>query len=156
MAEQEDPGLLAIEVDADDYAETATGDTLTVPRTYQSEADFKAIKASYSAKIHGVPGHSPHDDFIAAVPALDRKNEEQASGATEKVKLGKKDAQLLGYAVGEMYFERRYGEVVELCERVKSRCEVDVKTGEALMRWKGRCREKMAAGALCTNLSPSS
>ena len=36
--------LLAIEVDADDYAETAAGDTPTVSRTYQSEADFQNIK----------------------------------------------------------------------------------------------------------------
>lgn len=143
MAEQEDSGLLAIEVDADDYAETAAGDTPTVPRTYQSEADFQAIRAKYSAKIDGAAGSSTYDDLISAVPVLAAGSEGQSNGAGGKVKMGKKEVQWLGYAVGEMYLERRYGEVVALCERVRARCEVDAKLGESLGRWEGRCRERM-------------
>lgn len=139
----EDPGLLAIEVDADDYAETAAGDTPTVPRTYQSEGDFQTIKAGYSAKIDGVEGRGTYEDLVAAVPVLGRGVDGDAvRNGTEKVKLGKKDVQLLGYAVGEMYFERRYEEVASLCEKVQGRCEVDAKTGEAMERWVGRCRER--------------
>lgn len=135
-----DSGLFAIEVDADDYAETAAGDAPTVPRTYQSEADFQRIKTAYAAKIDGVPGHSTHDDLLAAVPTLDTSS--RCSG--ERARLGKKDAQLLGYAVGELYFDRRYADVVALCERVREVCEVDGKTDEAMARWMGRCRAKMA------------
>lgn len=141
--DDEDPGLLAIQVDADDYAETAAGDTPTVPRTYQSEAEFQAIRAKYSAKTDGVEGRGTYEDLVAAVPML--RGEVSGDGARdgwERVKLGKKDAQLLGYAAGQMYLERRYREAAELCERVREQCEVDAKTGEALERWIGRCRER--------------
>lgn len=138
MTDPNDSGLLAIEVDADEYAETAAGDTPAVPRTYQSEADFQAIKPAYTAKMHGEPGGSTLDDLIKAVPAL-----RPGAGSGEKVKLSKKDAQLLGYAVGELYFNRRYGEVVALCGRVKEACEVDNKVDESLGRWVGRCMERM-------------
>ena len=140
----EDSGLLAIEVDADDYAETAAGDTPTVPRTYQSESDFQAIRGRYSAKIDGTDGRGTYEDLLATVPALCSRPEGQSNeDGAQKVKLGKKDAQLLGYAVGEMYFEGQYGQVVRLCESVRERCEVDEKMGEALERWVRRCRERM-------------
>lgn len=140
MAEDQpsDSGLFAIEVDADDYAETAAGDAPAVPRTYQSEADFQAIKSSYAAKIDGVSGRSTYDDLLAAVPALNG-----STGHGDQVKLTKKDAQLLGYAVGELYFDRRYAEVITLCDRVKAACEVDAKSEEAMERWVGRCRGRM-------------
>lgn len=134
-----DSGLFAIEVDADDYAETAAGDAPAVPRTYQSEADFQRIKTTYAAKIDGVPGRSTYDDLLAAVPVLDRSS----SWSGERARLGKKDAQLLGYAVGELYFDRRYADVVMLCERVREVCDVDAKTEEAMARWTERSCGKM-------------
>lgn len=140
MTEQSaiDPGLFAIEVDADDYAETAAEDAPAVPRTYQSEADFQAIKSSYSAKIDGRSGHSTYDDLITAVPEL-----APPSRVEDLVKLTKKDVQLLGYAVGELYFDRRYEDVVALCERVNQRCHLDSKLEENLQRWVQKCRQRM-------------
>lgn len=147
MAEHEDFGLLAIEVDADDYAETAAGDAPSVPRTYQSEADFQAIKATYLAKIDGDPSRSTYEELVKSVPVLNGNRggseSDGTNGQTEKVKLGKKDVQLLGYAVGELYFDRRYDEVVKLCERIKERCVVGAKMEQSLERWMGRCRERM-------------
>lgn len=143
MAEDLANGLFAIEVDADDYAETAAGDTPSVPRTFQSEADFQAQKASYTAKVDTGNNYA---EFLKAVPALSRATNgfvSTGNGDDAKIKLGKKDVQLLGYAVGEMYYDRRYGEVVELCEKVQGRCEVDGKLKSTLKRWIVRCRGKM-------------
>ena len=146
MAEAEtENGLLAIEVDADDYAETAAGDTPSVSRTYQSDADFTDIKATYQAKQDG---HSTYNDLVSAVPALGFDN---SHGINDHVigdggcrpKLSKKDLQLLGYAVGELYFDKEYSRVLELCERVRGKCEVDTRVSESLDKWERRCRERM-------------
>jgi hypothetical protein len=144
MADQED-GLLAIEVDADDYAETAAGDTPSVSRTYQSEPDFQAIKTSYAAKQDG---NNTYQDLIAAVPALKSNdalalNRSEQSTGHAKVRLGKKDLQLLGYAVGEMYFDKEYARILELCHRVRGRCDVDAKTVGSLDRLERRCRDRL-------------
>jgi hypothetical protein len=164
MAEQlTDDGLFAIEVDADDYAETAAGDAPSnVPRTYQSEADFQAQKASYTAKVQD--GNN-YEELLKAVPALRTgrlplKNGTNGSGASscsgdatngvdgvaQKTNLSKKDVQLLGYAAGELYYDRRYEELKELCGRVRERCEVDVKVEESLRRWSGRCEARLGVG----------
>ncbi|CAK3869145.1 Hypothetical predicted protein [Lecanosticta acicola] len=106
----DDGGLLAIDVDTDDYAETAAGDTpSTVDRTFQSEADFQKQKAGYTAKVQNGNNLA---ELYRAVPAL-----QEDSG--EKIRLGKKEVMLLGYAVGEMYYEREYGPILRLCERVE-------------------------------------
>lgn len=144
MADQED-GLLAIEVDADGYAKTAAGDTPSVSRTYQSEANFHAIKTSYAAKQDG---DNTYQDLIAAVPALKSNdtpalNRSEQSNGHAKVRLGKKDLHLLGYAVGEMYFDKEYLRILELCNRVRERCDVDAKTVENLDRWERRCRDRL-------------
>ena len=145
MAEQ-DNCLFAIEVDADDYAETAAGDTPAVSRTFQSEADFQAVKATYQAKVDG---GNTYRDLISAVPVLELSDVDEANGTGgtdlngPKVKLGKKDFQLLGYAVGEMYYDKQYGRILELCERVTARCEIDEKTAESLGRWERRCGERL-------------
>lgn len=147
--EPQDSGLFAIEVDADDYAEDAANDTPSVPRTYQSEAAFQAIKKNYTARIHGPTSADTStgtlEDLMNAVPSLqaagtDGKHREVADG---KVKLSKKDVQLLSYAVGELYYLRRYAEVIELCGRVRESCELDVKTEEAVGRWEKRAGERM-------------
>lgn len=144
MSDQDD-GLLAIEVDADNYAETAAGDAPSVSRTYQSEADFQAIKATYQAKQDG---RTTYQDLTSAVPVLEPNNRDDANGPEfsnghSKVHLSKKDFQLLGYAVGEMYYDKEYQRILELCERVRMRCEVDEKLGESLERWERRCRARM-------------
>ena len=147
MAEQEDGGLLAIEVNADDYVEAAAGDAPSVSRTYQSEEDFQVHKKNYTAKVDGC---NTHRDLIAAVPVLATDNGkttnyiEGANGESSKVKLSKKDFQLLGYAVGELYYDKRYDEILSLCDRVRDFCDVDDKTKESLDRWTERCRARLA------------
>lgn len=147
----DDNALFAIEVDADDYAEPAAGDTPTVSRTYQSEEAFQAIKESYSAKIDG--GKS-YENLIAAIPVLAEENDVSenaedvkhafANGGGSKMKLSKKDIQLLHYATGEMYYERNYTGLMSLCGRARRFCEVDAKLEDSLARWTRRCEDRLA------------
>ncbi|RMY49144.1 hypothetical protein D0865_07668 [Hortaea werneckii] len=162
MAEvhDDDNALLAIEVDVDDYADTAAADnpsssttatnqddaatTAPVSRTFQSESAYQAQKEAYRAKIDqgGLEA-----ELVGAVPALidhetlegRREGEVDAAG---KVKLSKKETQLLGYTVGELYFLKRFQEVIELCERVLAICEVDAKTRVGVEKWMQRCRAR--------------
>lgn len=127
MAEP-DNSLFAIEVDTDDYAETAAGDTPSVPRTYQSEADFAAIKASYTAKHDN---GNLYTELLQSVPELGR-----SSVASRK--LDKREQLLLGYVVGELYYDREYAEIGDLCERVKKSCQLDAKLAAKLERWMER------------------
>ena len=144
MAEEAN-GLSAIEVDADDYAEAAAGDAPAVPRTFQSEADFQAQRSSYSAKVDC--GNN-YEGLFVAVPVLtphagrDGDGSATVNGST-KVKLSKKDVQLLSYAVGEMYYARQYKQIIELCGRVREGCECDGKLAESVERWSRRCEERM-------------
>ena len=141
MADQ-DNSLFAIEVDADDYADAVAEDTPSVSRTYQSEKDFQDVKARYSAKIDG--GNS-YEDLIAAVPVLDQTASGLADGRNTfnaKTKLSKKHIQLLGYAVGELYYDKEFKRAIEQCQRVRSSCEVDRKTEDSLERWIVRCEER--------------
>lgn len=134
----DDGGLLAIDVDTDDYTETAAGDTPSVSRTFQSEHNFQAQKASYSAKID-IGNH--YAALLVAIPALT----DPQSHESERVRLSKRDVQLLGYAVGEMYYDGKYGEILELCGRVERRCVVEGKVAEALGRWRERVRARFEA-----------
>ena len=138
-------GLLAIEVNADDYAETAVGDAPIVSRTYQSEAAFQAQKATYTAKTDG---ENTYRDLIAAIPILG-SNSSGSPGCIfqngdSKVKLSKKGAQLLGYAVGELYYNKEYTKILDLCRRVNQSCEFDSRTAESLSRWTRRCHERLS------------
>lgn len=143
--QESDSGLLAIEVDADDDAETAAGDTPSVSRTYQSEESFQAIKTNYTAKHDG---GTTYQDLISAVPVLDFRNTPETQAAANgdevaKVKLSKRDFQLLGYAVGEMYLDKDYEGILHMCGRVREKCEVDAKVAESLERWERRCRGRI-------------
>lgn len=160
MAEaNDDNALFAIEVDVDDYAETAAADnpssaspsaaptnqndstTATNSRTYQSASAFQAQKAGYQAKIDqgGLEA-----ELVKAVPALSCPSlRDPVAAGGEKVRLSKKESQLLGYAVGEMYFSRRFGELVGLCERVLMGCELDVRTRAGVEKWMRRSRERL-------------
>ena len=145
MADPED-GLLAIEIDADDYAEAAATDAPPVSRTYQSEEEFLAHKANYSAKIDG---GNAYRDLIAAVPVLANKSEENtratiATNGHTRTRLSKKDIQLLGYAVGELYYDEQYHRILDLCERLRNFCDVDEKTRESLDRWSARSRDRLS------------
>ena len=144
MAPMESPedDLLAISVDTDDYAVAAAEDAPTVSRTYQSEEAFQAVKANYTAK-HDNGGN--YEALIEAVPVLRTAIAQgnNANSTLAKVKLSKKDAQLLGYAAGEMYYEREYAKLIALCTRVQDVCEIDERTRVAVERWTDRCHARM-------------
>lgn len=135
MAEA-DNSLFAIEVDTDDYAETAAGDTPSVPRTYQSEADFAAIKASYTAKQDKGDLYA---ELLQNVPEL---NDSVLAAGSDSRKLDKREQLLLGYVAGELYYDREYAEIRKLCERVREACLVDVKLGDNLARWMERAKAR--------------
>lgn len=146
MAEIDDD-LFAIEVDADDYARTAAADTGSVSRTHQSEAAFRAEKASYTAKIDGAPGNN-YQELLEAVPVLAQAGILDGADRSEnKVKLRKKDIQLLGYVVGELYYDHEFATIITLCARVRTVCDFDDKVEHSLDRWERRCRERMEESA---------
>ncbi|TKA70390.1 hypothetical protein B0A55_05613 [Friedmanniomyces simplex] len=134
--------LLAIEVDADDYAETAAHDTPAVSRTFQSEADFQAQKDAYSARIDLGDNYQR---LLEAVPFLkpDSSSTDRDTSEASLIRLGKKDGQLLAYAVGELYYDKRFRDIIQLSERVRLVCETDDKTAESLRRWTRRCEERL-------------
>ena len=101
-------------------------------------------KATYTAKIDG---GNTYRDLIQAVPVLERRNGDSENNALlanghSKVKLSKKNVQLLGYAIDELYYDKEYVRIVELCERVFRHCDVDEKTADSLRRWTKQSRER--------------
>ncbi|KAK5138404.1 hypothetical protein LTR08_003465 [Meristemomyces frigidus] len=141
-----DNGLFAIEVDADDYGETAAADAPPVPRTFQSETKFQAVKDAYNAKIDVGNNYKQLLDLVPLL-RLDQSPVDDglaAESSSTPVKLGKRDCQLLGYAVGELYYDREYAKAVELCERVTSVCQMDAKTLGSLQKWAKRCELRLA------------
>ncbi|KAF2209067.1 hypothetical protein CERZMDRAFT_100817 [Cercospora zeae-maydis SCOH1-5] len=144
--------------DDDEAAESAAGDrSSTVNRTFQSEEEFQKQKASYSAKIYS--GKGLLGELVERVPQLGKGNGEENSEKGKekgKIRLGKKEVQFLGYVVGEMYYDREYEGILELCGRVREKVmgvgegeggrerEREMKKlEESLGRWEGRCREKI-------------
>jgi len=138
MAESENP-LFDIGVDADDYAEAAAEDAPAVDRTYQSEADFLAVKAAYSARQDGGDLYS---ELLRAVPHL----AQDAAIADLKPKLDKRVQMLLGYAVGELYYDGDFAGVVRLCDRVLETCTVDKRLVPGLERSRERARGRVEGG----------
>ncbi|KAK4901869.1 hypothetical protein LTR27_001643 [Elasticomyces elasticus] len=134
--------LLSIEVDADDYADAAAQDAPAVSRTYQSEEAFRKI--AYTAINES--GNN-YERLLKAIPALDTQLEDPSTtnghGAHVKHKLSKRDGQLLGYAVGQLYYDKRFQDIIQLCGRVKRACTIDSKTAESLQRWTQRCEQRM-------------
>jgi hypothetical protein len=162
MAEIDANGLFAIDVDTEDYADVAAHDSNNSvesnSRTFQSEEAFLAQKASYSAKID-TGNH--YAELIKRVPCLAHPSSQddyatgddvppglvEEANENKNFKLGKKDITLLGYAVGEMYYDGKFAEVVELCGRVERRCVVDGKLGESLSRWRARCEGRLMSAS---------
>lgn len=141
MAELDDYGdLFAIDVGVDNYADTAALDAPNVARTFQSEEAFQKIKASYTAKID--TGNN-YEVLLKTVPVLQIDDSAPLDEAVSRTKLGNKDKNLLGYAVGEMYYDRKFSKVIDLCQRVEAVCTVDAKLGESLKKWTGMCERKM-------------
>lgn len=141
MAEVDDYGdLFAIDVGVDNYAETAANDAPNVSRTFQSEGQFQKVKASYTAKID--TGNS-YQVLLKAVPELDPQTFECENGTAIQTKLSNKDKNLLGYTVGEMYYDREFSKVIDLCRRVELICIVDARLRENLGKWMARCEVRM-------------
>ena len=138
MAEPENP-LFDIGVDADDYAEAAAEDAPAVDRTFQSEADFLAVKAAYSARQDGGDLYS---ELIRAIPQLGQ----DATIADPKPKLDKRVQMLLGYAIGELYYDGEFDRVVKLCDRVLETCVVDKRVVPGLERSRERARGRIEGG----------
>ena len=138
MAEPENP-LFDIGVDADDYAEAAAEDAPAVDRTFQSEADFLAVKATYSARQDGGDLYS---ELVRAVPQL----APDAAVADPKPKLDKRVQLLLGYAIGELYYDGEFDRVVKLCDRVLERCVVDRRVVPGLERARERAGGRVGGG----------
>lgn len=145
MAEP-DNALFAIEVDTEDYAGAAAADTEPVSRTHQSQAQFAAVKASYQAKQDN---GNHYAEMLRTVPLLgsqvasNSSHSDCSSDLDQKSKLGKREQLLLGYTVGELYYDGEYATIVELCERVKQRFETDKKLAVNLEKWSRRAGEKM-------------
>ena len=138
MAEPENP-LFDIGVDADDYAEAAAEDAPAVDRTFQSEADFLAVKAAYSARQDGGDLYS---ELIRAIPQLGQ----DATIADPKPKLDKRVQMLLGYAIGELYYDGEFDRVVKLCDRILETCVVDKRVVPGLERSRERARGRIEGG----------
>lgn len=138
MAESENP-LFDIGVDADDYAEAAAEDAPAVDRTFQSEADFLAVKAAYSARQDGGDLYA---ELMRAVPHL----AEDAAIPDPKPKLDKRVQMLLGYVVGELYYDGDFAGVVRLCDRVLETCVVDKRLVPGLERSRERARGRVEGG----------
>jgi len=138
MAESENP-LFDIGVDADDYAEAAAEDAPAVDRTYQSEADFLAVKAAYSARQDGGDLYS---ELMRAVPHL----AQDTASDDPKPKLDKRVQMLLGYAIGELYYDGEFARVVRLCDAVLETCTVDKRLVPGLERSRERARARIEGG----------
>ncbi|KAM0689629.1 hypothetical protein Q7P36_010500 [Cladosporium allicinum] len=128
MAEPEN-SLFDIEVDADDYADAAAEDNpaaAAVDRTHQSEADFLKVKENYEARQDGSRG-SLYEELLGAVPSLSAdagassQEDVKTNGdaETKKAKLDKRSQLLLGYVVGELWYDGEFKEVERLCGRVE-------------------------------------
>lgn len=126
---------LSLDIDADNYAEAAAGDVPSVPRTYQSEKQFQAIKATYHAKHDA--GNS-YADLLKQLPILG-----ESTQVDDKIRLDKKQQLLLGYAAGELYYDKRYSELLKLCERLQTCCHLDTKLSSSVDRWISKCEGKL-------------
>jgi hypothetical protein len=142
MAEPEN-SLFDIEVDADDYADAATEDNpaAAVDRTHQSEADFLKVKETYEARQDGSRG-SLYEELVRAVPAL--AADSSSGDAAEKVKLDKRSQLLLGYVVGELWYDGEFKEVERLCGRLEGVCELDARVRPGVVRWRERAEGRLA------------
>jgi hypothetical protein len=138
MAESENP-LFDIGVDADDYAEAAAEDAPAVDRTHQSEANFLAVKAAYSARQDGGDFYS---ELMRAVPYL----EQGTVSEDTKPKFDKRVQMLLGYAIGELYYDGEFARVVKLCDQVLETCTVDKRMVPGLERSRERAMARIEGG----------
>jgi hypothetical protein len=164
MAEAEN-SLFDIEVDADDYADAAAEDNpAAVDRTHQSEADFLSVKENYKARQDGCSRGSLYSELLEVVPCLAAgfSSEDGGNGdggdvnggevngsddKKEKIKLDKRSQLLLGYVVGELYYDGDFAEVERLCCRVQRVCQLEPRVlGPGVERWRERAGARLRGG----------
>jgi hypothetical protein len=63
-----------------------------------------------------------------------------------KQKLDKRVQMLLGYAVGELYYDGEFARIVELCDRVFANCVVEKRLAPGLERWREKALAKIEGG----------
>ena len=141
MAEPEN-SLFDIEVDADDYADAAAEDTPVVDRTHQSEADFLKVKEDYQARQDGSRG-ALYSELLEAVPSLAADAGAASGDDGKKVKLDKRSQLLLGYVVGELWYDGEFAEVQRLCRRLDEVCELDARVAPGVRRWRERAEGRI-------------
>ncbi|GAB7361503.1 hypothetical protein MBLNU230_g1559t1 [Neophaeotheca triangularis] len=166
-----DTGLQAITTDPDLYALPLASDTPITPhpRGHQTESQFLSQKKTYTPLQPQLGDSYAH--FVARLDELqassqqpnqandsdeekerakkeekEKKEEDTPAAPQPKPRLSKKDFALLGYAVGELYYLRRFREGLDLVRRVGSTCGVDAKAGESLGRWEGRFGGRLEGG----------
>lgn len=139
MAEAEAENSL-FAIDVDDSENSADEDAIVVDRTHQSEADFAAVKASYSARQDG---GNLYAELVESVPCLADEGE---SGEAAPVKLDKRQQLLLGYVVGELWYDGEVGRVRDVCERVLERCCFDSRLRVAVERWREKAVGRLDVG----------
>ncbi|KAM0715520.1 hypothetical protein Q7P37_009018 [Cladosporium fusiforme] len=135
MAETEN-SLFAIDVDDSDNS--ADEDAIIVDRTHQSEADFASVKSSYIARQDG---GNLYAELVESVPCL-----KDGDFTGEAVKLDKRQQLLLGYVVGELWYDGEIERAREVCERVLQRCAFDSRLRVGVERWRDRAVERLAKG----------
>lgn len=138
MAETEN-SLFAIDVD--DSENSADEDAIVVDRTHQSEADFTAVKSSYVARQDG---GNLYAELVQSVPCL---AEDEFPRAEEgPVKLDKRQQLLLGYVVGELWYDGEFERVKVVCERLLERCTFDSRLRVGVERWRERAVWRLEEG----------
>lgn len=142
-------------VDPDAYAETAENDDAdvdpalrdpTLARTYQSEEAFAAQRDGYVARVDD-GGH--WEVLGRRVSELQRRPDQrqgQIDGEAGTVVLSKPDRQLLAAVAAELYFEKDWEGLVELCGMVRGVCSGDKKSLEGLDTWEEKARGKLKSG----------
>lgn len=101
--------------------------------------------ASAENPANSNPSLNSHDDHVINGNGCGNDaGDSRTNMAHDKTLLDKRNTQLLGYAVAELYFAGDYEEVTALCERVRLRCELrDDRATEAVERWTDKATRRL-------------
>ncbi|GAB7348172.1 hypothetical protein MBLNU459_g6181t2 [Dothideomycetes sp. NU459] len=170
--------ILAIDVSTEDYASAAAADQEVPedvgmnPRTLQTEEDFQAQKASYSAKIDAAQACTYNKkrkkekietttDAVLFAPAQIYTHLQtfdppfpppsttttapapSSSVDAPRSSLDKKQFQLVAAAVAELYFRRDYARVVAIADWAEASFALDPKPRALVLKWRERAVDKM-------------
>ncbi|GAB7348171.1 hypothetical protein MBLNU459_g6181t1 [Dothideomycetes sp. NU459] len=144
--------ILAIDVSTEDYASAAAADQEVPedvgmnPRTLQTEEDFQAQKASYSAKIDAGNIYTHLQTFDPPFPPPSTTTTAPAPSSSvdaPRSSLDKKQFQLVAAAVAELYFRRDYARVVAIADWAEASFALDPKPRALVLKWRERAVDKM-------------